>query len=62
MAARGAEPGPEEAVTVTFDLPSDLPDADLESRPPIVWELIIRGRTMWGAVTESFLVPIRRHR
>lgn len=52
-------PGPEEFVGVTFDLPEGAAGARLDAHPPVYWELLVRGRTLWGPVTESFLVPVR---
>jgi hypothetical protein len=51
-------PGPDEFVEVAFDLPDDVPASALDAKPPVYWELVVRGRTLWGTVTESFLVPI----
>ena len=52
-------PGPDDFVRVTFDIPPGVPPSDLGGYPPTWWELIVRGRTLWGTVTESFLVPVR---
>lgn len=52
-------PGPEEFVGVTFDLPEGAAGARLDAHPSVYWELLVRGRTLWGPVTESFLVPVR---
>ena len=48
------DPAPEEAVLVEFDVPRGLPS----SGPQAEWDLVVQGRTMWGVVRESFVVPI----
>ena len=52
-------PGPDEFVNVTFDLPASAPASLLGTMPPVYWELLVHGRSLWGDVTESFLLPVR---
>jgi hypothetical protein len=59
VAAADRAPGPDDFLEVTFDLPPDAPPSALDAATPTWWELLVRGRTSWGAVTESFLVPVR---
>lgn len=51
--------GPEEFVTVEFDIPADAPGTDLD-RPgdERYWELVVLGTTAWGKIAESFVVPV----
>lgn len=51
--------GPEEFVTVEFDVPASAPGTDL-SRPgeERYWELVVLGTTAWGKIAETFVVPI----
>ncbi len=51
--------GPDEFVTVEFDVPASAPGTDL-SRPgeERYWELVVLGTTAWGKIAETFVVPI----
>lgn len=51
-------PGPDEFVDVTFDLPADRPGTTLHAEAPVRWELLVHGRTRWGKLTETFVVPV----
>ncbi len=51
--------GPEEFVTIEFDIPADAPGTDLSRRgEERYWALAIVGTTAWGKIAETFVVPI----
>ncbi len=50
--------GPEEFVTVQFDIPADAPGTRLAPGDETHWELVVLGDTVNGAFTESVIVPI----
>jgi hypothetical protein len=51
--------GPDEFVTVEFDVPADAPGTDLSRRgDERYWELVVLGTTAWGKIAETFVVPI----
>lgn len=50
--------GPEEFVTVQFDIPADAPGTRLSPGDETHWELVVLGDTVTGAFTESVLVPV----
>jgi hypothetical protein len=51
--------GPDEFVTVEFDIPADAPGTDLSCRgDERYWELVVMGTTAWGRIAETFVVPI----
>ena len=52
------QPGPDEFVEVSFDVPADVPGAVLSGGPPVRWELTVSGSSRWGDVEETFLVPV----
>ena len=51
-------PGPDEFVEVTFDIPADRPGTALHADAPVRWELLVSGRTRWGRLVETFVVPV----
>jgi hypothetical protein len=51
--------GPEEFVTVEFDIPANAPGTDLGRRgQERYWELVVMGTTAWGTIAEAIIVPI----
>ncbi|MCE9637658.1 MAG: hypothetical protein K8T90_18315 [Planctomycetes bacterium] len=57
-AAENEAPGPQQFVQVEFDIPAEVPATGTPAARPIVWELIVHGRSTWGDVTEAFEVPV----
>jgi hypothetical protein len=51
-------PGPDEFVEVAFDVPAGAPGTRLHADRPVWWELVVAGRTRWGPVVETFVVPV----
>lgn len=58
VAPRDAFPGPDEFVGAAFDLPSALPGTSRHGDRRVRWELLVAGRSRWGLVMETFVVPV----
>jgi len=51
-------PGPGEFMRVVFDVPEEALPTGSSAARPVVWELIVHGRSTWGRLTEVFVVPM----
>jgi hypothetical protein len=54
----GLLPGPDQYVTLAFDIPADAGGTRLSARWPSYWELEVVGRTNRGPYRVLFLIPV----
>lgn len=50
--------GPDEFIVIEFDVPTTCQPSRVDSNGTVYWELIVRGRTLWGTFSESFVLPM----
>lgn len=55
---REVTPGPDEFVECVFDVPPNIAGTSLHAAPFTRWELLVAGRTRWGRLVETFVVPV----
>jgi hypothetical protein len=58
VAPAEGSPGPDEFVGVRFELPPYVLGTALHAKRPVRWELVVAGRTRWGPLVETFVVPV----